>query len=157
MNTALLLRLVMRRPVAGMKLDARNQRQGIRPVVRQAVAMLGLMIVAPGGVSADVLANLPDPTRPAYNFPAAAGAAARPMGPALQSTFISASQRRAVINGKTYVMGDKYGGGTIIDIQSYEVVLKKANSETRLRLLPKLAKQTHMVKVPTGGEEGGKK
>ncbi len=75
----------------------------------------------------------------------------------LQSTFISASQRRAVISGKSYTVGDKFGGGTITDIQPYEVVLKKADRETRLRLLPKLAKETYVVKVPVGSQEGGQK
>ncbi|HEU5337805.1 MAG TPA: hypothetical protein VFU39_00830, partial [Sulfuricaulis sp.] len=65
--------------------------------------------------------------------------------------------RRAVISGKSYVVGDKFGGGTIIDIQSYEVVLKKADRETRMRLLPKLAKETQMVKVPANSHEGGVK
>jgi hypothetical protein len=86
-----------------------------------------------------------------------AGAAGRSTGSALQSTFVSASQRRAVINGRTYKVGDKYGGGTITDIQPYEVVVKQANRETRLRLSPKLAKETHVVKVPVSSQEGGKK
>jgi hypothetical protein len=85
----------------------------------------------------------------------AGAAAAKPTGPMLQSTFISASQRRAVISGRSYTVGDKLGGGTITDIQPYEVVLKKADRETRLRLLPKLAKETQMVKVPVGSQEGG--
>jgi hypothetical protein len=73
----------------------------------------------------------------------------------LQSTFISTSQRRAVISGKTYTVGDKFGGGVIADIQPYEVVLKQAGRETRLRLLPKLVKETYVVKVPANSQEGG--
>jgi hypothetical protein len=78
----------------------------------------------------------------------------RPTGSALQSTFVSASQRRAVINGRTYRVGDKFGGGMITDIQPYEVVVKQAKRETRLRLLPKLAKETHLIKVPANSQEG---
>jgi hypothetical protein len=60
-----------------------------------------------------------------------------------------------VISGRTYTVGDKFGSGRITDIQPYEVVVKNADRETRLRLLPKLAKETNMVKVPVGGQEGG--
>jgi len=141
----------------GMKLDTSNDREaGIRiAVMRTVIAAIGLM-----GIMTNSLANdftgLADPTRPAYSMESGAPAATvRPTGPMLQSTFISASQRRAVISGKSYTVGDKFGGGTITDIQPYEVVLKKADRETRLRLLPKLVKQTHMVKVPVGGQEGG--
>lgn len=103
---------------------------------------------------ADDFAGLADPTQPVYSVAGGVGATGRPASSALQSTFISASRRRAVINGRSYKIGDSYGGGKIADIQPYEVVVKQANRVTRLRLLPKLAKQTHMVKVPVGSQEG---
>lgn len=142
--------------MAGMKLDRGIGREnGVRgAVLRIAVAVLGLAGIAANGL-ADDLAGLADPTQPLYG--AAAGSAHRPAGSALQSTFVSASQRRAVINGRTYRVGDKYGGGVITDIQPYEVVLKHSTRETRLRLLPKLAKETYMVKVPADSREEGQK
>jgi hypothetical protein len=144
----------------GMKLDTRNSRvAGIRiAVMRTVIAAFGLMGIMTNSL-ADDFAGLVDPTQPAYSMESgtAVVTAARPTGPVLQSTFISASQRRAVISGKSYVVGDKFGGRTIMDIQPYEVVLKKADRETRLRLLPKLAKETHVVKVPVSSQEGGKK
>jgi hypothetical protein len=109
-----------------------------------------------GSQANDSLAGLVDPTQPAYSGTSGGTAASKPAGPLLQSTFISTSQRRAVISGKSYKVGDKFGGGVIADIQPYEVVLKKTNRETRLRLLPKLAKETYMVKVPANSQEGGK-
>ncbi len=140
-----------------MKLDTVNKRRSIYRAVLRAIAMLGLP-GAVSGVSADEFAGLADPTRPAYSADAPVGTApARPTGPELQSTFISTSQRRAVIGGKTYTMGDKFGGAVITDIQPYEVTMKKADRETRLRLLPKLAKETYLVKVPANSREGGKK
>lgn len=140
--------------MAGMKLDTRTGKSGgLRRVVRWAMALGLAGFMAP--VSADALEGLADPTRPAFSVAGGAGTTTRPTGSALQSTFISASQRRAVIYGRTYKVGDKYNGGTITDIQPYEVVVKQANRETRLRLLPKLARQTHMVKVPVGSQEGG--
>ena len=138
--------------MAGMKLDTRNGRRTGSTVLRVVVAM-GMAVIASNSL-ADEFAGLADPTQPLHG--AAVAAAQRQTGSALQSTFVSASQRRAVINGRTYKVGDKYGGGTITDIQPYEVVLKQANRETRLRLLPKLAKETQVVKLPVGSREGGK-
>ncbi len=139
-----------------MKLDIGiNRKTGIRgTITRTVVAVISLAGIMMDGL-ADDFAGLADPTRPVYSMESGAPAAARPTGPILQSTFISASQRRAVISGKSYAVGDKFGGGTITDIQPYEVVLKKADRETRLRLLPKLAKETQVVKVPVGSQEGG--
>jgi hypothetical protein len=142
--------------LTGMKFDTGNNREnGVRyAVLRMVVAVLGLAGIATNSL-ADDFAGLADPTQPLYG--AAAGSAQRPAGSALQSTFISASQRRAVINGRTYKVGDKYSGGIITNIQPYEVVIKKTNNESRLRLLPKLAKETYLVKVPAGSREEGQK
>jgi hypothetical protein len=142
--------------MAGMKLDIRNNKEaGILRAVLQAVLVTAGLAGIMTNSLADDFAGLVDPTQPLYG--AAAGSAQRPTGSALQSTFVSASQRRAVINGRTYKVGDKYGGGTITDIQPYEVVVKQANRETRLRLLPKLAKETYVVKVPASSREEGQK
>lgn len=123
-------------------------------IALQTVTTAGLAGMATDA-SADSFANLADPTQPAYTSVSGTVAVAKPAGPALQSTFVSASQRRAVISGKSYTVGDKYGGGIITDIQPYEVVLIKGQRETRLRLLPKLAKETYMIKVPAGDVKGG--
>jgi hypothetical protein len=145
-----------------MKLDIKTaKRTGIRGIAPLAAwARLAMLMTALTGIVTNSLAGdfagLADPTQPVYSMATGAGAAAaKPTGPMLQSTFISASQRRAVISGRSYTVGDKLGGGTITDIQPYEVVLKKVDRETRLRLLPKLAKETQMVKVPVGSQEGG--
>ena len=142
--------------VTGMKLELKNRkRSGIFRGALSTVVMAASLAGAAAIASADSFSGLADPTQPAFTSAGGVGAITKPRGPELQSTFISASQRRAVISGKTYVVGDKFGGGTITDIQPYEVVLKKADRETRLRLLPKLAKETHMVKVPANSQEGG--
>lgn len=122
---------------------------------RWTVLAIGMGVVAVTQAS-DALSGLPDPTRPSY-VSVAAGAKAERTGPVLQSTFISVSQRRAVISGRSYKVGDKFGGGVITDIQPYEVVWKQAGRETRLRLLPRLAKAMSIVKVPADSQEGGKK
>ena len=158
MNASSLIRLFAAPPEVGMKFDARIMRRASFRAGWQAVMLLGVTGLFPAGTWADEITGLSDPTRPAFSLGATAGSAsAKPMGPVLQSTFISANQRRAVISGKSYTLGDKFGGGTISEIQSYEVVLKKADRETHLRLLPKLVKETYMVKVPANSQEGGKK
>lgn len=140
--------------MAGMKLDTRiGKSGGFRRVARWTMALGLAGFMAPA--LADVLEGLADPTRPAFGVAGGADTTGRSASSALQSTFISASQRRAVINGRSYKVGDSYAGGKIADIQPYEVVVMQANRETRLRLLPRLAKQTHMIKMPVGGQEGG--
>lgn len=144
--------------ISGMNLDLKNSKwTGNFRIVMQAVVITAGLAGMVMGAAADSFSGLADPTKPAYTAAVGTGAAAKPRGSELQSTFISASQRRAVISGKSYMVGDKFGGGTIIDIQPYEVVLKKADRETRMRLLPKLAKETQMVKVPANSHEGGVK
>ena len=96
------------------------------------------LLLAPGVHAAEELRTLPDPTRP-YTGQVASGAL--PVtGPELQSTMISPIFRRAVISGRTYQQGDKIDGAVITNIQSYEVTLKQGGRETRLRLLPRLAR-----------------
>lgn len=144
--------------VFGTKLDTTttSRKAGIcLAACRWAVLVIGMGVVAITQAN-DVLSGLPDPTRPSY-VSVTAGAKAQWTGPVLQSTFISASQRRAVISGRSYKVGDKFGGGIITDIQPYEVMWKQAGRETRLRLLPRLAKETSIVKVPADSQEGGKK
>lgn len=158
MNEAL-LRLVVIRPAIGMKLDITNSRKAgfCLAACRIAVMVAGMAGFVAGSQANDSLAGLVDPTQPAYSGTSGGTAASKPTGPLLQSTFISTSQRRAVIDGKSYTVGDKFGGAVIADIQPYEVALKKAGRETRLRLLPKLAKETYVVKVPVNSQEGGQK
>lgn len=94
--------------------------------------------------AAEDLKQLSDPTRP--HLPGAAPVDAREIavGPELQSTMISLTFRRAIINGRTYKQGDKIDGAVITSIQPYEVTLKQGGRETRLRLLPKLTKEPNV-------------
>lgn len=123
-------------------------------VIRVLVLAAGLAGISAVSRAGDIPAGLQDPTRPSY-VAASAGAKAQRSGPVLQSTFVSVSQRRAVIGGRTYTVGDKLAGAVITDIQPYEVTLKRAGRESRLRLLPKLVKQVSIVKAPAHSQEGG--
>ncbi|MHB8743026.1 MAG: hypothetical protein ACYC9L_07840 [Sulfuricaulis sp.] len=146
-------------PILGTKLDTpiTSRARGIYLAARRA-AVLALGLGAVSVTSAnDALSGLPDPTRPSYVSVTTAGAKVPWIGPELQSTFISTSRRRAVISGRSYKVGDKFGGGIITEIQPYEVVWKQAGREKRLRLLPRLAKQMSFVTVPADSLEGRKK
>ena len=140
-----------------MKLDITSSRKAgpCLAACRVAAMVIGMAGFVAGSQANDSLAGLADPTQPTYSGTSGGSAAYKPTGPMLQSTFISTSRRRAVISGKTYAVGDKFGGGVITDIQPYEVVLKQAGRETRLRLLPRLAKEINLVKVPANSQEGG--
>lgn len=142
-----------------MKLDASNRKVGAGFAARWLSAMLiGWALASPVTRADDIASGLADPTRPSYiGNVAAAGSRYADSGPALESTFVSTSRRLAMINGKSYTVGDKFGGAMITDIQPYEVVLERGGRETRLRLLPKLAKEATVVKVPANSQEGGKK
>ena len=139
----------------GTKLDiCSNREAGFWFVAcRAALIVAGMAGFVAGSQANDSLAGLVDPTQPAYSGTSGGTAASKQAGPLLQSTFISTSQRRAVISGKTYAVGDKFGGAVIAEIQPYEVVTKRAGKESHLRLLPKLAKETFIVKVPANSQE----
>jgi hypothetical protein len=87
---------------------------------------------------------LPDPTRPMV-FSGGGEGATRYVetGPLLQGTRISATQKSATIDGKTYRVGEQYAGSDIVEIYPYEVVLRAperrgAERVWRLRMVPKL-------------------
>jgi hypothetical protein len=81
--------------------------------------------------------GLSDPTRPGGVAPVESSAPVY-AGPVLQSTMIAPDVRRAVISGKTYEVGDRFGEAQIVDIRAYEVVLNRGGRETRLRIVPPL-------------------
>lgn len=104
--------------------------------------LAGMWLLVPVSPAAENLGRLPDPTRPFVGAEASAvpQEATVSTGPQLQSTMISPTFRRAVISGRSYKVGDRFDGAVIADIQPYEVTLRRDGRETRLRLLPRLAK-----------------
>jgi MSHA biogenesis protein MshK len=140
------------KPDVGMKLD-------VNWYMKTRVFIMAVGVVTACAVRAeDLPAGLEDPTRPPMVSAGKSGAAMEyHSGPVLQSTFISSSSRRAVISGRSYGVGDKMDNAVIEDIQPYEVVLKQGARETRLRLLPKLAKEVQILQTGTRNEEGRNK
>ncbi len=100
------------------------------------------------------LKGLSDPTRPYTGGPATAAPAPEATGPVLQSTMISPADRRAVIGGRSYRVGDKVDGAVITDIQPYEVTLKRGDRVDRLRMLPRLVKDPKASSVRAPGRNG---
>jgi hypothetical protein len=153
-------------PLSGMKIETdlgaavnehRGQPSNCLLVLRPWVAVIGLWGMISVCQAESIPAGLADPTQPSFGGGMASRSADRkPTGPVLQSTFVSSSQRRAVISGRPYKVGDKFGGGVITDIQPYEVIVRQADQVTRLRLLPKVVKENYLVKVPANGQEGGR-
>jgi hypothetical protein len=152
-------------PLRGMKIETilaaavtkrREDRGYLLQVLRPLVAAIGLWGMISVSQAESIPAGLADPTQPSVGGGMASRAARKPTGPVLQSTFVSSSQRRAVISGRSYMEGDKFGGGVITDIQPYEVVVKQGDRETRLRLFPKVVKENYLVKVPANSQEGGR-
>ncbi len=91
-------------------------------------------------------AELVDPTRPYTGHP---DALAPRGGSPLQSTLVSTADRRAVIEGRTYRVGEKVGAETLVAIRPYEVVLRKPDGAERvLRMLPKLTGKMNKDKTP---------
>lgn len=131
-----------------------SQRSFLR-ILGPLVTVIGLWGMVSICQAENIPAGLADPTRPSFrNGMTTLGSSHKPTGPLLQSTFVSSSQRRAVISGRSYNEGDKFGGGVITDIQPYEVVVKQGSRETRLRLFPRVKKENYLVKVPANSQEG---
>jgi hypothetical protein len=111
-----------------------------RTVGRIVPAVLAVALALP--VAAEEF--LPDPTRPMILSGGGDGAVRYvETGPMLQATRISAMQKSATIDGKTYRVGEQYAGSEITDIQPYEVVLRAPERRGavriwRLRMVPKL-------------------
>lgn len=106
--------------------------QGMKLRILMAAVVLTATAPASAGES---LAGLVDPTRP--HSARAFDAEPSFTGPVLQSTIVTASERRAMINGRFYRVGDQVGAAQVADIQPNRVVLRQAGRETTLSLFPR--------------------
>ncbi len=113
------------------------------------VSIAGLLVCA-AAIAEDGLAGLVDPTRPVNA--SVEIVEYLPAGPVLQSTMTAPGMKRAVISGQIYSVGERVGNRVITDIRPYEVILDQAGAETRLRLVPPLAKGT--IGSPSGYTKG---
>ena len=123
-----------------------NNVQHNRPSMRCLLACAGLVLsMLSGAVYANKeIYQLPDPTRPQNIAPKYSSGQVRGKQATtpwtLESTLISENRRAAVINGRTYQIGESVRGAKIIAIEPYAIVLEKGSKQIRLRLLPRIAK-----------------
>lgn len=101
-------------------------------------------VLASAGMPWALAENLPDPTRPPAALYAAPGSlsSAPQSGPVLQSVFISAAKKTAIINGQELKVGDKLGEARVARIAESEVVLQEGKSTQTLRLFPGMERQS---------------
>lgn len=91
-------------------------------------------------VSAANAAPFADPTRPPTVMEHVPGSTASPQGPRLESVLIAPDRRIAVINGQQVVVGARIAGGQVVRITESEVVIRGAESEQTLKLVPGIAR-----------------
>ncbi|MFA6901700.1 MAG: hypothetical protein WC236_01320 [Gallionellaceae bacterium] len=100
---------------------------------------------------------LSDPTRPPAGFydaaPASGRAAYAPVK-GLQSVIISPSHCAAIINGKTIVLGARYGSEKLVEISERGVVLQGAQGRRVLTMFPGVA--VKITETPVSQKPAGK-
>lgn len=99
------------------------------------------LLLGQTGLADESLSGLADPTRPQIGVTEVQASPPAGTGPVLQATLVSPGLRRAIISGRSYTIGGRVDGAVIKDIHPFEVVLKQDGQETRLRLMPRLAKE----------------
>ena len=84
--------------------------------------------------------TLPDPTRPAIGWNAAAQAEAVPSGPQLQAIRIQGQVRSAMISGETVHIGSKVEQAVVTRIEEDRVWLRGPQGVQLLKLFPEVEK-----------------
>ena len=82
---------------------------------------------------------LSDPTRPLFSGDSAdpaSGLAAYPQVKGLQSVIVSSTRCAAIIDGKTVVLGAKYGSETLVDVTERGIVLQGEHGRRIMTLFP---------------------
>lgn len=134
----------------------RDWHESCKVLFQAVVGALGIAMPAMGVEAADSdrLSQLSDPTRPQIGIYVTRSTEGGGVGPTLQATRISPAERRAMIDGRLYGVGDRINGAVVADIQPYEVTLKERTQTTRLRLLPRLAKDPKISPGKGSGKDG---
>jgi len=96
---------------------------------RLAVASIFLVIVVQGVKASSLL----DPTRPpGITYQQRVSVIKKQTLWRLSSTLISSNRKSATINGKLVRQGDSINGAKIIDIQAWDVTLKRNNKKFKV-------------------------
>lgn len=96
---------------------------------------VALLVAGSAPVFAQDAGGLVDPTRPYGARSVERDAPAT--GPVLQSTIVSDDERRAMISGRFYRVGDALGTARIVDIQPNRVTLRRGDVVTTMSLYPR--------------------
>ena len=103
---------------------------------------LVLLLLCHAGAASPQGGALVDPTRPpSLSTESSGNEPAAPPGPRLQSVLISPTRRVAVISGSTVVQGGRYGNATVASISEGAVLLRYADRNETLHLIPRVAKR----------------
>ena len=105
---------------------------------RAILAAAGLM------VSVAIGAPFTDPTRPPAASEAAVPAGSE-AGPRVESILIAPDRRVAVINGETVTLGGRIADAEVVRINESEVVVRGAEGERTLKLLPDFIERVPMT------------
>ena len=109
-----------------------------------AFLLLAFAIAAPAYAQ-----TLSDPTRPPSFSESGRDAEPRAsVGPVLQSVIVSGARKLALIDGRTYTVGDKVGEAKLVAISGSEVTLRESGGNKILRLTPDAQKTSA---APKGG------
>ena len=94
--------------------------------------------------------SLRDPTRPpSASESGREGEFRASQGPVLQSVIVSRGRKLALIDGRTYTIGDKVGEAKLLAISGSEVILRGSGGNMVLKLTPDAQKT---AVVPKGGQ-----
>jgi len=101
--------------------------------------LCGMLLVSPVVFAQSMV----DPTRPPTTLNSGMNQELGDVtsGPVLQSVFISANRRVAMISGKTVVVGEKFGDASVASITEKEVVLRTGKEVQILKLFPGIEKR----------------
>jgi MSHA biogenesis protein MshK len=102
-----------------------------------------LLLIAVSAATSAYSQTLSDPTRPpSFSESGRDGEPRASVGPVLQSVIVSGGRKLALIDGKTYTVGDKVGEAKLVAISGSEVTLRESGGNKILRLTPDVQKTT---------------
>ncbi|MGZ3237429.1 MAG: MSHA biogenesis protein MshK [Burkholderiaceae bacterium] len=114
--------------------------EALKKSIKLPIAQAVLMLLFPIAASSVHAEQLRDPTRPADMLGRGQSEVAA-SGPVLQSVLISPQRRIAIISGKTFRVGDKFGDSHVVSISETEVVLQNGKAQQTLKLFPDVHKR----------------
>ena len=119
---------------------------------------LSFALIISLGAARSLAQGLNDPTRPPREILGGGPGAAEFVGdpsPA-QVVIISTDRHRATINGRTVVLGGRYGNATLVRISDEEIVLQRPEATETIKLYSSVQRKKHWPAAQTdaaGGQE----